>query len=96
MRVIHKFSLQPGENRLVLRLGWTPLSFQTQRGQLMLWVIINTKEREVAEAVHVFVTGEDLPNWARRDTYLGTTQLEVHPFQGSSPPVNLVYHAFRA
>lgn len=70
MKYVYKFKLKPGRNTVTLRKGWVPLSIQAQGVDACLWAIIDTRNEELLESIHLIGTGHELPQWASRTTYV--------------------------
>jgi hypothetical protein len=72
--IIHKYPLTLGRSTLLLREGARVLSVQMQRGQPMLWALVDPTAPLVEQIVYGVPTGVPLtfdPEWA---DHLGTVQ----------------------
>lgn len=72
--VVWKYDVRPGGNELLLPFGARVLSFQSQRGSLCFWALVDPKLSRMDRTFHVTGTGhEDInPDWI----YHGTAQQE--------------------
>lgn len=88
-RHVYKYKLVPGINEVDTYAGWTFLTIQGQGGHVCMWAIVDTRSRPAKERIHLVGTGWDLPEFARRQTYLGTAQTP-----SPNPQTSFVWHAF--
>jgi hypothetical protein len=73
MRVIHKYPLEIGYNRIgVAGVNFKPLAVQLQRGAITLWGELEPSDPGSRHVIQVFGTGWDIPDGF---TYIGTVQL---------------------
>jgi len=85
MITIHKYPLKPEHNVILLPEGAKPLCVQVQQGCPVMWALVNTEQPKQHRIIHVFGTGERLPN--EPGDYIGTFQMNLS---------TLVWHVFLA
>lgn len=82
MRVIHKYPLSVGFNRLAVAGGnFKPLCVQLQNGTITAWGELDSGLHPKDVAIHVFGTGWEIPSHLN---YIGTVQI----------PDGTVWHAY--
>ena len=87
MNTIHKFPLKITDAQTIpMPMGAQMLSVDLQKGQLMLWALVENTNPTVLRTVYIFGTGNpvDLKGTKR---FLGTVQHYVNEY-------SLVWHVF--
>ena len=81
---IWKYPIPKGVDTFTLNMpSALPLTVQMQRGEAMLWAIVNPESELMEHRFHILPTGGDIPDIALR--YIGTFQT----FGG-----NYIWHLF--
>jgi hypothetical protein len=77
MRTIHKYqiSARPHVQLVATPKDWEPLSVQAQGNCICIWALVDTDSRPLVDrCILVVATGEELPEDAVAEKYLGTAQ----------------------
>lgn len=76
MRTIYKYKLEiTGEQTLQIPLDGRMLSVQIQFEEPFLWAEVETEAPMKNVKIHCFGTGEPLPTYAKKLSYIGTVQM---------------------
>ena len=86
MKTIYKLPIMPGSFTLLLPEDAEILTVLTQRGQPVLYTLLDTEKEKITRTFCVFSTGDDIQEEGFSLFYIGTFQVEG----------GLVFHLFEA